>query len=142
MSDKKFDQVEFQIGDGGGPEAFARACSVMSFDGPTKSRAAVETTALCDAAATYTSGVLKNGTITLNLKRSTDEDDFNALSAAIDAGDAINCRLVDTSVSPNTYMGFAAIVTELKTYGVAIDQAVTASATLQTSGVITEGTVP
>jgi hypothetical protein len=136
-----FDQVHLQIGDGASPEVFTRACSVQSFDGPTKSRAAYDTSTLCDPAKTFRAGQAGNGTISLNMVREREEDDFDELDMAYDDNELINIRIVNAAVTPNTYIQFAALVTELKLYGVAIDQAVTATATLTVSGEITDGTV-
>lgn len=136
-----YDDVELQIGDGASPQVFARACSVQGFDGPTKSRSAYETSTLCDQAATYKAGILKNGTVTMNLIREKDADDYAALDAAIESADFITVRIVDKTATPDAYIEFQALVTELKTFGVAIDQAVTASATLQVSGSISEGSL-
>lgn len=136
-----YDDVELHLGDGGSPEGFSRACSVQGFDGPTKSRTAYETSTLCDPAATFKAGILKNGTVTMNLVREADADDFALLDAAVESGEFLTVRIVDKTATPDSYIQFAALVTELKLYGVAIDQAVTASATLQVSGAIAEGAV-
>lgn len=95
-----------QVGDGGSPEDFSDACSIVDIQNLGESKSQVETTAYCDDARTYISGLREGNEVSLVCNYIQGANDIAKMFQSWDAGTNRTLRFAKKGALDSVYLEF------------------------------------